>query len=335
MTRIGLKETVSILKAARDKKVMITFHSMGDTDSVASAVALSRLLNDSVVSMPDSITRNAANILKKLGISAKFDKEFRTDAELVIMLDVNNFGGCGAFEEPLKERKRDILIIDHHAPEEIPAASVMSFDDESYNSTSSMVYEIIKELGADISKNGAKLIALGIISDSAEFKNASYQTFAQLAELFARAETSYIRLQEDFHKPPLPEHRLEMLADLCHSNSDVISNMLFIHGRSKGHASEVADLAINMGADASIFYSENESEVAVSARLRPTLDEKYGIHLGIMMRNAARIIGGSGGGHPCAAGAYGPEKDKADEIVAALISGISGKITGNGQRGKR
>lgn len=327
MNSIGVKEAASILSEARGRKVMITFHSIGDTDSVASALVLSRILKGSRVLTPDAITRNASNTLRKLGYSGRFGKSFMEDAELVILVDVNNFEGCGAFEEKLGKFKHDVLIIDHHARKEIPGRFVRSFDDESYNSTSSMVYEIAKEMGVDISPVESKLLALGIISDSAGFRNASYQTFYQLAELFQQAGTSYIKLQEEFYKEPQPEHRLEILADLCHSDSKVLNSLLFMYGAAHGHASDVADMAINVGADASIFYSENEAEVAVSSRLRPTLDEKYSLHLGIIMKECAHIIGGSGGGHPCAAGAYGPKKENAQEIVSELINRISEKVS--------
>ncbi len=326
MNSIGMREAASLLKDAKDKKVMITFHSIGDTDSVAAAVILSGMLKNSQISTPDTITHNASNTLKKLGRSGSFPNSFIGDAELVVLVDVNNFEGCGPFEERLKGFRRDMLVIDHHAKNEIQGTSVYAFDDESYNSTSSMVYELVKELGEDISSTNAKLLALGILSDSAGFKNASYQTFYQLAELFQQAGTSYIELQEEFYKEPLPERRLEVLSDMCHSESNVHSGMLFICGAAHGHAGDVADAAIDIGADVSIFYSENENEVAFSARLRPTFDEKYSLHLGVIMKKAANIIGGSGGGHPCAGGAYGPKKDKADEFLQELITQISKRI---------
>lgn len=327
MNSIGLKEAASILASAADKKVLITFHSIGDTDSVASAIILSKILKNSMIAAPDSITRNAANTLEKLGYSSKFEKSFIGDAKLVLLVDVNNFEGCGPFEGSLKEFKHDILIIDHHVRSEIPNKSVFSFNDESYNSTSSMVYEIVKEMEVEISIRESKLLALGIISDSAGFKNASYQTFYQLAELFQQAGTSYIDLQEEFYKEPNPEHRLGIISDLCHSKSQVLKELLFVYGHAHEHASDVADAAINIGADASIFYSENESGIAVSSRLRPTLDEKYSLHLGIIMKECANIIGGTGGGHPCAAGAYGPGKENAEKFVMELVKRISNKVS--------
>ncbi len=41
------------------------------------------------------------------------------------------------------------------------------------------------------------------------------------------------------------------------------------------------------------------------------------------MDKLSKIIGGSGGGHSCAAGAYGKNKDKFEEFINAFISEIS------------
>jgi nanoRNase/pAp phosphatase (c-di-AMP/oligoRNAs hydrolase) len=55
-------------------------------------------------------------------------------------------------------------------------------------------------------------------------------------------------------------------------------------------------------------------EVSFSARMRPPLDRKLHLHLGVLMQSLAKIINGTGGGHPCAAGAYGPLTSKGREF---------------------
>ena len=83
-----------------------------------------------------------------------------------------------------------------------------------------------------------------------------------------------------------------------------------------------ADDAIKVGADVSLFYSISSNEISFSARLRPLLDKERGIHLGKVMASLAPIIKGHGGGHPCAAGAYGRESDAAQEFVNSFISTV-------------
>ena len=83
--------------------------------------------------------------------------------------------------------------------------------------------------------------------------------------------------------------------------------------------------AIKIGADIALFYSESENEISFSARCRPTLDAEMNMHLGRIMRAISGTIEGTGGGHPCAAGAYGPKKEGRDAFVKAFRDRVFGE----------
>ena len=105
----------STLTDYRTKRIMLTFHSLGDTDSVSSAFGLAEYFTNSTIATPDFITANSKRILDQLGFDQnRVTNKFDDAADLVIMLDVNNFEDCGAFKEKLEARKKPILIIDHH-----------------------------------------------------------------------------------------------------------------------------------------------------------------------------------------------------------------------------
>jgi nanoRNase/pAp phosphatase (c-di-AMP/oligoRNAs hydrolase) len=316
-----------IVAAVRERagtRTMLTFHSIGDTDSISSAVALSRVFKDSVISAPDRVTSNASRIMGKLGFdSGTIKSGFVNDAETVVMLDVNNFEGCGEFCRDLQGFKGKILVIDHHRAVE-DKGNMSIFSNESYNSAASISYDILKSLNVGLDERLAKLLALGILSDSAEFKNTTPETFGQLGDLFKAANTDYISLITAVGHISPAEDRVKTVEDVAKANIFVREGLLFIEGPSHANANLAADSAIRIGADVSLFYSLGR-EVSLSARLRPTLDKKCGVHLGRIMKQLSPIIDGTGGGHPCAAGAYGSNGsrigDFAREFMEMIIEG--------------
>ena len=92
MRKISFVELQDIISKYNDKSILITFHSIGDTDSVASAFALSKIFNKATICAPDFITGNSKRIIEKFGLGQNVIKsDFNSNAEMAIMLDVNNF----------------------------------------------------------------------------------------------------------------------------------------------------------------------------------------------------------------------------------------------------
>ncbi len=324
MEKLSFDALEFIAKENKDKKVLITFHSMGDTDAVSSAVSLLDYFTNAKVATPDFVTPNASRILKRLGFESEMiTNKFDDSVELVIMTDVNNFEDCGVFRYKLEEFKGNILIIDHHMPKEIDKANVFSYDDEGYNSTCSITYELLKVLGTKISETTSKILLSGILSDSADLKNAGSKTFMQIGELLGIVKMDYPTFLDQMVHVADVQGRAKTLNDLVKAHVDLYGDILIMHGKAHSHANLAADYAIKIGADVGFFYAENEREMSFSARLRPPLDKKLGIHLGLLMKTIAKKLNGNGGGHPCAAGAYGPlGSARPDEIESMFISEI-------------
>lgn len=325
MQLLDLESTNKLLQSNRQKRIMLTFHSVADTDSISSAVALSMYLEHARIAAPDIITSNAKRLLKQLGFDTQISSDFYEGAEMVVMLDVNNFEGCGRFEEKLREFTGDILIIDHHLKQPLqPAGSAYAFDSESYNSTASMVYALLKSSDFNTTKQLAKLLATGIISDSAEFKNAGSLTFVQIGELLSIAGVDYPTLMEEVQSTPAPELRKEALEDIVRASISIRNGLVYVRGYARSSANIRADYAIKSGADIALFYSETADELSFSVRMRPPLDSQLKLHMGSIMKELAGVIQGTGGGHPCAAGAYGKLKRQRD----AFIAGFEGRVFG-------
>ncbi|MCL4388281.1 MAG: DHH family phosphoesterase [Candidatus Marsarchaeota archaeon] len=307
MIKMSIDEMVSELNALASKKVCITFHSVGDTDSVSSAFGIASILGNATIATPDYITSNSRRILELFGYDpSSISTSIGQDFDAVILVDVNNYEDCGSFSEILKSYGSKVLVIDHHAPNNSP---IRGYNDENYNSAASIVYAILKKLNYHIGPNLASLLAAGIISDSAEFKNSMPDTFIQLGELLKLAGTDYMDILTRISLVGDVNGRHATFVDIQESHAEVYNNLLVVRGKAHSHSNLAADNAIRCGVDLALFHSFNDSEVSFSSRLRPTLDSKYGIHLGKISQKLAYLIDGTGGGHPCAAGAFGKKEE--------------------------
>lgn len=322
-----LDDVCDFLRENRQKRFLITFHSMGDRDGVGSAFALSRYLTKSTVVTPDFITRNAREMLTQIGYADKIPSAFIENTDAII-LDTNSPESMGPFRDKLTQTNMALLFIDHHLLPKEKLQNAIFFNDESYNSTASMVYEILKKLGFKVDKNTAIALLNGIISDSAEFHNATSLTFRQVSELLDTASLKYAEVMKVFNQNIPVENRASLFEDIRASKSEVVGGYLILSGRSTTHANLVADTAIKLGADAAVFWKESEREASISARLRPPLDQKLSIHLGRMMQGISATLNGNGGGHPCAAGAYGPNKENAIKSVEKILNELRTRFRG-------
>ncbi len=319
--RLDFNGLCDFVNEHKGDKCLITFHSIGDRDAVGTAIPLSKYFDDAVVATPDYITNNARYMIEKVGYGRNIDPKFRDDAKLIIVLDTNTLESVGSFKEKIEGSSAQLLFIDHHLLTE-PENRAAIFNDESFNSTASIVYDVLKKLGQRIDKESSILLLNGIISDSAEFKNATSETFMQISELLEDAKTTYPEVMAYFHNPITLNNRYYLIHDLYASTVEITGNYLVVYGQANSHANIAADMAIQTGADFSIFWSVNEKEASLSARLRPPLDTKLHIHLGKILHDTASYIDGNGGGHPCAAGAYGPNRDMINEAVGYVLKQI-------------
>ncbi len=330
LKKISIAGLASYLRSNRENTFTITFHSIGDRDGVSSAIALSKYLKNSTVTTPDSITRHAKQMLKDSGYSKDIQPDSNYNSNVLVIMDTNNFESLGRMKNAAMRFKGDVLFIDHHFLPANQNTKGTIFNNEAYNSTASIIYDLFKELGFKPTVQIARLLISGISSDSANFQNVTSTTFRQLSELLDICNANYNEVVSYIHDEIPTDSRYGLIKDMFASNIEIVGDYILIYGRCKMHASLVADQAIKIGADASLFWNVEKSEISSSARLRSPLDIKLKIHLGKIMESNAKYIDGNGGGHPCAAGAYGPLKNKTDYFIGMVLEEIKNKLKNRG-----
>lgn len=272
----------------KNKRVLITFHSLGDCDAVASAFALKSWLKNSTIITPDSINAQAKKLLDFLGF--KLNK-FPNKYEKVIVIDTNSLS--------LLSNKISSVdcVIDHHAKHHDLIPAKYSFIDETYSSTSEMVYELLRELG-EINEKSAICMGCGILSDSAIFKNATKRTFKYFHELLQLSKMEYIDLLKIIEVIPDISERMEILKGYKKANLIKVKSFLILTSIVSSFESIIATSFIETGADFA-FVGCRTKEVRISGRMRSSLANK--IDLAKIMSEVGEALCGSGGGHPTAA----------------------------------
>ena len=328
MELLDFRELANTIKSFQGKQVTLAFHSIGDSDGVGSAIALSSLFKNSRIMTPDFITHNARELLLLAGYKEKLDTKFPPNTEVLIITDTNNFYELGKLTKSLSDFTGEILFIDHHLLPKGDIGKVKIFNNEDYNSTSSIIYDLFLEMGVEPTRQAALLLLDGIIADSAEFRNATKLTFRQISELLGYSGKSFTEILEFFHESVPLERRNSLINEIQNSKLETVGNYLLIYGIAESHANIAADMAIRIGTDAALFWTIRKEEFSISARLRPPLDKRLNFHLGTVMQVVGEMISGNGGGHPCAAGAYGPGKERSEEAIKKALREIRKALNG-------
>ncbi len=304
---------LSYFKDIKYKQILITFHSLADLDAVGSAFALKSWFPNSKIVPPDDLNSHSKRLLKALNLSVdKFDSKH----EALIVLDTHSKILLGRFSV----EKADI-VIDHHMKQESIDAK-HAIIDNSYCSTSEIVYEILKELGP-INATAATCLIAGMVSDSAGFKNATKKTFQYLSELIEISEISYSKILDLTFSRPDVSQRIAILKAIQRCEVHREGNYIITTSSINTCESLAAESTVSIGADVSLVGYLGD-DARISARMRNELKDK--VNLANVMSEAGKILGGSGGGHEVAAGANGPEKEKLQGALSASVDIIRDKL---------
>ena len=146
--------------------IAVVAHMFADGDAIGSVGAMYHFLKE--------IGKNVYMVLPNLESTYNFlpniqDKVENLDIDsydLLICLDCSSQERLNIAFEDLKKAK-DVLVIDHHKNNMLEAK--VKFVDETSPANCEIVYDVIKYMGHNISKNIAEYIYMGIMTDTGSF----------------------------------------------------------------------------------------------------------------------------------------------------------------------
>lgn len=311
-------QDLSFLDSLKGKRIAFTFHSQGDVDGVAAAFALKRHFGNALVLPVDRINAQAKRLLDYVGFA--LDRPSHYNA--LVVLDCNEKLLLGSFA-----KERIYGVIDHHLPHAGAPDAQHRFVDPSYSSACEIVYEYLRSHGAkeSLDHRVAFLLACGIITDSAYFRNASGRTFKYMAELVEHAQMDYRDILDMVDVEAPLSTRMDVLKACQKARIANAGDYVVAVSECGAHEAAVAEALLEIGADVS-FVGCAGRDARISARCRHPVAAR--LRLTEIMGQAGRALGGNGGGHPCAAGADGPRTHKLNEALELCAKLASERLGG-------
>lgn len=297
------------LKKYENQKIALGMHRNADLDALCSAYALSTIFPNSIILTPDEMNRPAKNLAKDFGISvSEFRKVKKEQFEGLIILDT------GSYSMISDARGWKVLcLIDHH--QKSPESDRINAELEIWDNTSPSTSQIVSSLMENPNPVAAFALAIGIISDTARFKNANIQSFLELSRMLKISGKTYLEALKYAEPEREADEKFAILkaiqrAEVITYKNFVIATTIVSANESdvSSFLSEIADIAF------SASWKENYSRVSARAR------KHVPIALNNIMAEVAKEFSATGGGHTKAAGANA--KEKPEKVLEACVTHV-------------
>ncbi len=280
-------------------------HRNADLDALTSAYALSTIFPNSIILTPDEMNKPTKNFAMDIGIEIKEFKQVKKEQfEGLIVVD------CGTYSMIKEARGWNILcVIDHHQKSD---SDKIIGQLEILDCTAPSNAQIISSILPEISKKAAFALAIGIVSDTARFKNGNAQSFSELNKLIKICGKSYTEILNYAEPEREVDEKINILQAFHKANVLIYKNFVIVTTIVDSNESN-ASSSISEFADIVFSANYNNKETRISARAR----KQVPIALNKIMSNIGIQFSASGGGHAKAAGANA--KEKPEKVLTACV----------------
>ena len=192
-------------KIKKYNNIVIARHVSPDPDAIASQIALRDSIRETFPNKRVLAVGVGVAKFKNYGILDKQDYEGMKDS-LLIVLDVPNMHRVDGVDNL---RYKEIVRIDHHPSEDIPATA--EWCDITCSSTAQMVSELIMDTKLVLNTKIASNLFLGMVSDSDRFllKNTTAHTFEVAARLVRESNIDFPSLYDELYIRPFSEIKFQ------------------------------------------------------------------------------------------------------------------------------
>ncbi|HON78615.1 MAG TPA: bifunctional oligoribonuclease/PAP phosphatase NrnA [Spirochaetota bacterium] len=301
----GLKNLDAFL--SRHEKFIISTHESPDADGLGAEIALFELLihlGKTAIILNSDVTPDKfqfidiENEVRVINVNFEVPNDIAEYALIVIDTnDINNIGKAYIF---LKDKIKEIFVVDHHEGDKTEYSS--SYIRVDASSSCEIMYSIVRHYSKEISFKAAQALFAGALFDTGSFRypKTSAATFKMAADLVERGADPFTIYNYIYESNSLAsfELRTQILSTLkvFFNGSLVMMKMTGAMLLKTGAPYEEGELNINVpltvkGVVVSVLVKEDtDGMVKVSMRSKGDYDV------------AAIAIANGGGGHKNAAG---------------------------------
>jgi nanoRNase/pAp phosphatase (c-di-AMP/oligoRNAs hydrolase) len=243
------------------------------------------------------------------------------NTDTAILVDTNNLDQLGETGLKLRETKASLIVVDHHHPHPDTAklAPLMILD-ESAAAAAEVVYRLYNASKLKLEAVEATALLAAIFVETKHFLLANISTFNVAAEL-VEAGAEPRRLAEILSTPMTRPERIARLRAATRVQVTIVGYWIVATSQLGAYQSSAARALLSLGADVAFVAGTIKTNVRVNMRSTETFYNRTGVHLA---RDLAiplgQKLGGTGGGHPTAAGlsSPGPVEHVLEECIALL-----------------
>jgi len=205
------------MKKPPGKITVITTHINADFDAVASLLAAQKLYPDSVVVFPGSQEKKLRDFfvssMAYLFKMADINTINMSSVSRLVLVDTAQSSRIGAFSEICGNNDLEIHIFDHHPKAVGDLESCMEIRDKA-GATVTLITEIIKNRGIDLSPEEATILCLGIYEDTGSFSFSSTTERDFLAAAFLLSKGASLNTISDIIAREINPFQLSVLNDM-------------------------------------------------------------------------------------------------------------------------
>lgn len=273
----------------------------GDMDTVGSAIALAAT-HPNMLACGLHIGRVAARYVAKHQAPFRILKEGHTSwpkqlaAVVVVDAAAPDQTGLSLPDVPL-------CVIDHHATDAWELGeNDLGLKWDARSTTEVVTAYLEQHARSALSPPVCEFLLAGLITDTARFRHANARSFDTAARLIEGSGLDYQAfIQEMEDAPTTPSDRGAILRGLQRAETTEAGPWTILRTTAGTLEGRVASMLNGLGADAVVVTRSRNGATRLTVRA-PRSSVLAGLHMGHLMEEVARSIGGEGGGHDGAAG---------------------------------
>ena len=298
--------------------ILYLCHRNADADALGCAFALKEAIGGTI-GVIDGCDRVASQIARQLNIEYVLNPT--DDYDLVVVVDTSTPAQLNDF------KMKSYAVLDHHATSSLNENAAF-FLHRNKSSSSEIVFEILKIMGAPVMRRTAFALISGIITDTGNFRHASSESFKAVGELLDLSGIEYSEVIDLLSSVPQDvSMRIAFLKAAQRSNIERVDDWIIVSSHVNSFGGAAASGLISIGADVAFVAASKDDLVKVSGRARREA-QNAGVNLAKLMEEISVKFNGTGGGHEGAAGMDAP--GDIEKILNACIEYVKASLSKKG-----
>jgi phosphoesterase RecJ-like protein len=271
------------------KRFLVTTHIHPEGDAIGAEIALTMFLRNLgkevtiVNSSPTPINSSFLDPDEEIKVYPQdYEKQMLAEADVVIIVDVNNWSHVGPLSKELAPSKNLRICIDHHQGTEDGFADIIA-SDTTAAAAGLLIYELIRHMKGEITPRIAEAVYAAIITDTGTFRfsNTTQRVFKAAHELLDKGIEPFEMYKQVFAKTTGSVKLLGYV--LCTMDATPDGRVAWIHATQKMFKDSGADYEDSdgllevvrgiRGVEFCMFFKELEGgSVKVSLRSNGNVD---------------------------------------------------------------